>query len=440
MRLLLSFSLALTVSLTSLSACASDMSDLTNTERAILAQVDEGLDADRSLLKQIVNINSGTMNFAGVKAVADVLVPEFTALGFDAEWLDGAAFNRAGHLVASYGTKGPRLLLIGHLDTVFADDDSFQLWSEQSGNMVGGPGITDMKGGNVIMLSALRAMKNAGVLDRIQVRVVMTGDEENSGKPLGLSKKALIDGAKWADIALGFEDGDGSIETAVVARRSSTGWALEVTGKPAHSSQIFREDIGFGANFELVRILNEFREELGGIENLTFNPGVIAGGTRQDFNRQEATSTVFGKSNVIAQTAMARGGIRALSPEQLEMAKEAMFEIASRSLPHTSAVLTFEEGYPPMAPTDGNYALLGLYSQASRDLGFGAVAAVNPRKAGAADISFAANHVDMALDGLGLMGDGGHTRGEVADMDSFDKNIKKAAILMYRLSMVPAPL
>jgi len=72
----------------------------------------------------------------------------------------------------------------------------------------------------------------------------------------------------------------------------------------------------------------------------------------------------------------------------------------------------------------------------SESLGYGPVVAVNPRNAGAADISFTADHVDMALDGLGLMGSGGHTKDEVADMTSFNKNMHKAAILIYRLGQL----
>ena len=102
----------------------------------------------------------------------------------------------------------------------------------------------------------------------------------------------------------------------------------------------------------------------------------------------------------------------------------------------TSASLTFFEGYPPMAPTPGNKQLLALYNSVSQDLGYETIVAVNPRRAGAADISFVAEHVDMALDGLGLMGAGAHTKEEVADMTSLAKNSQKAAILIYRLSLL----
>jgi len=406
-----------------------------NTEQSIKAQVTKGLSQSLTELEQVVNINSGTMNFAGVKQVGLVFKKQFEQLGFETEWLDGSEFNRAGHLVAKYGNSGPKILMIGHLDTVFAKNDDFQSFQRINEQQIAGPGITDMKGGNVIIVAALRALKQAGVLDKVSIQVVMTGDEESSGRPLTKSKKALIDAAKWADIALGFEDGDGDIGTAVVARRGSVGWTLNVTGKPAHSSQIFREDIGFGAVFEIARILNSYREELSTVKNLTFNPGLLLGGTRLDAQEENGKEYAFGKSNVIAKIAKVSGGIRALSPQQLNDAKKVMQKITAENLAHTSAKLSFDEGYPPMAPTKENYQLLALYNEVSKDLGYGEVVAVDPRRAGAADISFAATHVKMSLDGLGLMGTGGHTKDEVADISSLEKNTNKAALLIYRLSL-----
>ena len=407
---------------------------LDSKEKAITENIEQNLSKDLTTLETIVNINSGTMNFEGVRQVGNVLIKQFDELEFNTKWVPGDSFNRAGHLTASYGNSGPKLLLIGHLDTVFAKNDKFQRYQKVDDNHIAGPGITDMKGGDVIIISALRALKSQGVLDQVSIKVVMTGDEESSGRPLSESKKAIIDAAKWADIALGFEDGDGDIKTAVISRRGAVGWTLDIKGKPAHSSQIFREDIGDGAIFEAARILNAFRESLSGVKNLTFNPGMIVGGTTLDYHSKESKGNAFGKSNVIAKTAKVTGDIRALSPKQLSESKKIMKKIVAQNLPHTQATIRFNDGYPPMAPTDGNSTLLSRYSRVSQDLGLGKVVAVDPRRAGAADISFAANHVKMSLDGLGLMGTGGHTKDEVADITTFSRNAKKAAILIYRLS------
>ena len=407
-------------------------------ERQIVQHLDAQLDESTVLLEQLVNINSGTMNFAGVKQVGMLLKHQYDALGFTTQWLDGAEFDRAGHLVATHESishpNAAKILLIGHLDTVFSKDDDFQTITELANNRIAGPGITDMKGGDVIMLAALQALQKQGLLQQLNIKVVMTGDEESSGRPLSLSKQAIIDAAIWADIALGFEDGDSNIATAVTSRRGSVNWTLTVKGKPAHSSQIFTDENGDGAIFEAARILNEFRVQLRHEKLLTFNPGLIAGGTRVTQQGDKSNYGVFGKTNVIAKDTLVKGGIRAVSPEQLEQAKAMMQTIVSQNLRHTSAILEFQPGYPPMAQTPANLNLLALYSRVSEDLGYGIITAVDPRNAGAADISFAASHVDMSLDGLGLMGSGGHTKDEVADMSSLAKNMKKAAILIYRLS------
>ncbi len=409
----------------SFSLCAKD------SVKAIQSSVASNLSNATALLEQSVNINSGTFNAEGVKAVGDLMKPAFSQLGFTTQWIDGAPFNRAGHLVAKRGTQGPKILLIGHLDTVFEPDSPLQRYEPLESHFVRGPGITDMKGGNVVMLLALQALNDIGMLDHLQVQVVLTGDEENRGDPLELAVAPLLDAGKWADVALGFEDGDGDPATAVIARRSSSSWMLEVEGTPAHSSQIFREDIGFGAAFELARILNDFRKELAGEDLLTFNPGLVAAGT--ELTAEEGAVSAMGKNNVIAQTAQAWGDIRVISLEQLKKVHARMREITANSLPGTTAKITFIDRYPPMAPSDGNRQLLSLYRQASLDLGRGDVAPVDPRRAGAADISFVANHVQMALDGLGLMGTGGHTIDETADMRTLTSQAERAALLMVRL-------
>ncbi len=408
---------------------------LDSVELAMVEFLDASNAAAEEQLIESVNINSGTMNFAGVRAVGEHLTPHFDALGFATRWEDGAAFGRAGHLIAEMrgAGGGPKLLLIGHLDTVFEPASPFQSYQRIDAEHASGPGITDMKGGNMIMLQALRALDEVGVLQDMDITVVITGDEELSGDPLALSKKAIIDAADYADIAIGFEDGDGNPATANISRRGSSGWTLNVKGTPAHSSQVFREDIGPGAIYETARILLLFMENLQQEENLTFNPGRILGGSEITHDTESSSGTAFGKDNVVAESALVTGDLRAVSLEQLERARSTMREIVAANFPHTSAEIVFDDGYPPLAPTEGNAELLSVYSQASADLGFGRVAAVNPRLAGAADVSFTSGLVDMAIDGLGLSGSGGHTVDETALMTALPSQSKRAALLMYRL-------
>ncbi len=406
---------------------------LTEPERAITTYIDAH-DADaQALLEQVVNINSGSMNLAGVRAVGDVFRAEFDALGFKTQWIDGAPFKRAGHLVAEHSGRGPRLLLIGHLDTVFEPDSPFQKFERIDQHTAKGPGIIDMKGGDVIIVQAMKALKAAGLFDELNVVVVMTGDEEDTGEPQTLARAALVEAAKGAQYALGFEDGPGDPRYAVTARRGTSSWKLEVTATPAHSSQIFRSDIGFGAIYEVARAIDGFRQRLAGEEFLTFNPGVVLGGTLIDFDEAQSRGTAAGKSNVVAERAVATGDVRTLSKAQLERARNIMSAVAAASLPHTRSILTFTDGYPSLAPTDGNAKLLAVYDRVSQDLGLGPVAAVSPARAGAADVSFVADAVPSIIDGIGLMGHDDHTPGETADLRTLPSQTKRAALLIYRL-------
>lgn len=408
-------------------------SSLTPDEQAIVKFVDAHNDEGLKLLERVVNINSGTQNLAGVREVGKVFRAELDALGFKTTWVDGAPFKRAGHLVAEHRGAGPRFLLIGHLDTVFEADSPFQKFERVSATAARGPGIIDMKGGDVIIIQALKALNAVGALKAMDVTVVMTGDEEDPGEPQSAAREALVAAAKGKDIAIGFEDGAMDPKTAIVARRGTTAWQLRVKGTPAHSSQIFRQDIGAGAIFEAARILNTFREKLAGEQYLTFNPGVVLAGTSAEFDAAQARGAAFGKTNVIAEHAIVSGDLRTLSLEQLERTKKTMQGIVAQSLPHTSATLTFDEGYPPLAPTEGNSKLLALYDRASQELGFGAVVAVSPMKAGAADVSFVAGEVKMILDGIGLMGADDHTVKETADLTTLPSQTKRAAVLLHRL-------
>lgn len=409
---------------------------LTANEQAIIDWVDAHEEEAISLLEDTVNIGSGTMNHSGVRAVGARMADAMGNLGLDIEWIDmPPEVNRAGHLFAHKEGTGPKFLLIGHLDTVFEADDQFQAFSRE-GNIATGPGISDMKSGNVVLVYALKALASIGALEDLAVTVALTGDEEKPGKPLEIARQDLIAAGKWADIALGFEGAittDGS-DWATIARRGSSSWTLETTGIQAHSSAIFSERVGAGAINEAARILWGFYEEVRGEYGLTFNAGNIQGGTTIAYDPAQNRGSTFGKTNVVPSTAIVHGGIRTLTLEQLASSKAAMQAVTANHLPHTSATLSFEDSYPPMAPTDGNRALAATLSQINEDLGRGPMKTWDPLRRGAADIAFVAPYTD-ALAGLGALGEGGHTPHESLELNSMGLAIKRAAILIYRLSM-----
>ncbi|MBT3708549.1 MAG: peptidase dimerization domain-containing protein, partial [Gammaproteobacteria bacterium] len=209
-----------------------------------------------------------------------------------------------------------------------------------------------------------------------------------------------------------------------------------VTGKRAHSAGIFNDEVGSGAIFEAARILNQFHEQLTGEEYLTFNPGVILGGTDVDYDPSRNKGGTFGKTNVVAQSVVVHGGLRTISPAQEASARARMKAIAENNhLPKTSAQITFQDGYPSMPPTEGNMAVLANLSGVSVDLDQGEVVAFDPGKRGAADVSFVAGYVDV-IDGVGAEGNGAHTLDESIDLATLPLLIQRAAILIHRLSTV----
>jgi glutamate carboxypeptidase len=405
-------------------------------ETKMVALVDAEYERSITLLEKLVNQNSGTMNFPGVKTVGDMMRAELEPLGFKVQWIDMAKAGRSGHLVATKaGKKGAkRLLLIAHLDTVFEADSPFQTFV-RNGDKAVGPGAGDDKGGMVVIVSALRAMQAAGTLKDASIEIHMTGDEEDAGDPIDVTRAPLIAAGKTADVALDFEglSIENGKDMGVISRRSSNSWKLEVSGVTGHSSLIFDTTYGDGAAFELARILHRFRTELPE-QNLTFNVGLVAAGQEVNFDNDGVRVSAKGKTNIIPGLALARGDFRTLSEEQSVRVRAKMLDIVAASAPKTNATISFDPGsYPAMAPTEGNKALLDNLNAVNRDLGLAEQPALDPLKRGAGDISFVANDVD-GLVGLGVYSKGDHAPGETVDLASIKRQAKRAAILMTRLS------
>lgn len=412
------------------------MAALSPAERAMTQSVEAGYEPAIGLLETLVNQNSGSMNFAGVKAVADMLRPQFEALGFTVTWQPMDAAKRAGHLIAVHkGRAGTtKMLLIGHLDTVFEPDSPFQTF-ERTGDMARGPGVADDKGGVVTMLLALKAMQAAGTLKNANIEVVLTGDEEDAGEPISIARADLIQAGKRADVALDFEglSQENGKDMGAIARRSSNSWTLTATGKSGHSSGIFSASAGDGAVYELARIIVAFRKELPE-PNLTFNVGLIGGGQSADVDKDGVRIAVTGKTNIIPPIAVAKGDFRTLSEEQTARVRAKMQAIVGAGhLTGTSASIAFDIGYPSMAPTAGNRALLAKLNGVNADLGLATMPELDPLKRGAGDISFVSQDVD-GLIGLGVTSTGDHSPAEQADLSSMKRQAKRAAILMSRLA------
>ncbi|MDQ1729446.1 MAG: glutamate carboxypeptidase [Pyrinomonadaceae bacterium] len=395
-------------------------------EQKLLDYIDAHTTEAVALLEKAVNLESPTENLAGVRAVGAVFKNEFAALGFNASWIAmPPEMKRAGHLLAEKsGTKGKRVLLLGHIDTVL-HGENFQ----RRGNKAFGTGTSDMKAGDVVLLFALKALHDTGALQDASIIVMLTGDEEDSGDPVETSRGDMIAAAKRSDLVLSFENGGSNVAT--IARRGASDWLLEVSARTGHSSAIFKPSMGDGAIFETARILSQFYETIRGEQYLTFNPSVISGGTEVEVKEQNLTTR--GKTNVVPARVVVRGDLRFITAEQKEAARAKMRAIVARSLPGTTAKITFFDGIPSMPPSPGNYELLRQLDTVSQDLGFGKVAGLDPGERGAGDVAYV-THLLPGLDGLGATGGGAHAKGEYADLDTLPRQIKRAAVLLYRLT------
>jgi glutamate carboxypeptidase len=415
---------------------------LSPVEQQLVAEIHAHAPQALELLRQSVLINSGTMNQPGVRAVGKLFRDQFDQLGFRTRWIElPPEMQRAGHLLAErQGAERQvgrtrRLLLLGHLDTVFEPGSNMPAWEPlEDGRSVRGQGVSDMKGGDVIIVEALRALQRVGALDNTSITVMLTGDEEEAGNPKSVSRGDMVELAKRSDIALSFEasmTGKDGMPAATVGRRSTAYFELEIKARQGHSMGVFGPG-GYGAVYEAARILDAFRQQV--VEpGLTFNPGVILGGTEVAFDQANSRGSAFGKTNVIANTVTVKGDLRYLDYPQRDRAQARMREIVAHSLPGASATINFRDSYPPMAVTPGNLKVLELYSRASQDAGLGPIGAVPPESRGAGDIQFAAPFVD-SLDGLGAGGSGAHSPNESLEVASIERSAIRAAILIYRLT------
>ena len=427
-------------------AQAASAKGLTKEEQQVIAWIDAHMPQAIELLKESVNINSGTLNIEGVKKVGALFAKEFEKAGFTTEWVAMPdSIKRAGHLVASRrpsaaatssksksSPKGKRLFLIGHLDTVFEPDMPANPFTMLNDSTATGQGVNDMKGGDVVVIMALQALEQAGLLKNTAITAYFTGDEEHAGYPRSVTRGDFINRAKEADIALAFEGANG-LNSVATGRRGASGWRLEVKGKTGHSSGVFSPNAGYGAIYEAARILNQFRETLSTEKYLTFNPGIIIGGSDIEYNDATSKGAAIAKTNIISPAVTVTGDLRFLTEAQKDRARVKMKEIVSQNLAQTSAKISFMDGIPSMAPTEGNNQVLSVINSISMDMGAGATVAGDPGSRGAGDISYVAAYVDC-IDGLGASGRGAHAPGETIHLNDLPFLIKRAALTIYRLT------
>ena len=336
----------------SLAIAQTGYTQLSKPEKKAIDYINTHINDAIQLLTETVNINSGSLNIEGVKKVGEIYTREFKKLGFTVEWVSMTdSMHRAGHLVSTHvGKKGKRLFLIGHLDTVFEPDMPAGPYTILNDSTATGQGVNDMKGGDVVVITALQALQSAGLLKDMNIIAYFTGDEEKSGSHHTISRGDFIARAKTCDIALGFESAIG-LHTVAAARRGASGWVLNVTAKTGHSSTVFGDSAGYGAIYEAARVINTFREQLSNEKYLTFNPGLIIGGSEVKLDKQDARGETVVKTNIISPSAKVVGDLRFLTEEQKDAARGKMKAIVANHLIGTNSTISFSR----WTSIDGTY-------------------------------------------------------------------------------------
>lgn len=410
---------------------------LNSIEQDIVSEVEAAKAEQLSFIKQTVDVNSGTLNLQGVRRVGAIYQREFKALGFKTQWIEmPPSMNRAGHLFAYHHGNGKRkILLIGHLDTVFAKDSKFKRFRHQGG-YAKGPGSVDMKGGNAVMLFALKALAQSQQLENADIVVALMGDEESSGSPQEIARQDLKKAALGSIAALGFE-GAKDLHSVVTARRGIAIWKLDVRARAGHSSLIFTPKYAKGAILSMVVLLDDMIKLAKQFRDLTFNPGFIAGGRQLSFTQNPSRIHIKSKNNVISRQAKATGEVRYLYDKDLDGFTHTMQNKAQALTKPIAAdfYLVDGKGKPAMQPSARNIALYERLKKINQALKLGPLRMENPRFRGAADISYVAQYT-AALDGLGAIGKHEHSEQETLNIVKTQSATKRAALLIYQLSNV----
>lgn len=369
------------------------------------------------LLEEVVNIDSGTGDVDGGRKVADVLVPRLEALGFQVERFPAEAPNLADNVVATLKGSGKgRILMIGHLDTVFEPGTAAKRPFRVAGDRAMGPGVADEKGGVVEAIYAVRILRDLGFRDFGQIVFLIESSEER-GSP---GTRKLIDRLlKDADVELNLEPGDPP-DVATVWRKGSNVIVLEVTGKAAHAGVAPQE--GRNAADELIHQIQAARAFPKFGEGMTLNLTQLEAGTRH---------------NIIPDHAAATFSLRVREPAQVGQVLQALETSAKApSIDGTTVTVRRDASYPPLPNNAATDALAdraaAIYAGIGRTLGRGGN--------GGASQSALANEAGVAaLDGLGPVGGGFHSEQEYVDLTTLTPRLYLLTKLIMDLGRNPPP-
>ncbi len=348
--------------------------------------------AMEALLARLVDQNSFTRNLDGVNAVATVVAEELAASGVAVERIPGGAFG--DHLSFSSGAPGPFTFLIGHSDTVFPPG-TFEGY-RVAGERALGPGVLDMKGGLVLGIFALRALREAGLLDRIPVRGIVVGDEE-VGSPA--SQAITVAKVRGAAAALGLESGR-SGDLVVTRRKGIASLDARAHGVAAHAGGDHEK--GRNAIWALSRFVDRIQGYTDYRRGVTVSVGRIEGGTTR---------------NTVPAGAGCEVDVRFLEPADGEQVLDRIAAAAREAAVEGTRIELARPGSrPALVRTEASAALAAEYGECQREAGLGSGEA--PLSGGGSDASVTGAAGVPSIDGLGPRGAGFHTHDEYIELGS----------------------
>jgi len=392
---------------------------------SFLSQIDGWQDQMVDTVCSWSNINSGSYNLTGLETMTDTLTRAFEATGGEVRILssdpmplltgDGEETEQSvGQMlhVSMRPQANRRVLLCGHMDTVFASDSPFQTWTDLGNGRIGGPGVADMKGGLMVILAALRAFEKSPSKDQIGWDVLINADEEIGS--FG-SRRTLTDFASRAHIGLVYEPSlaDG---TLAGARKGSGNFSLVVRGKAAHAGR--EHHLGRNAIAALGKAVQKIDALTGGCPDLTVNVGHISGG---------------GALNVVPDLAICRFNVRISAPDDRSWFLNELEQITAEIsiADGIQASLHGEFTRPPKPMTPSLAQLFDLLKSCGSDLD---IPVSHKPTGGCCDGNNLAAAGLPNIDTLGVRGANIHSEQEFMIKESLTERAKLTALLLHKLA------
>ena len=381
-------------------------------DQQVHAQATQATPMVLSLLEKLVNIDSGTANERGLDAVGAIVADEARKLGMTVTLSPALAPAVGKNVVATLaGTGSAKILLMTHMDTVFAEGTAAARPFRVEGDRAYGPGVMDDKGGIVLALQAIRILQQTQFNSFGKITLLVNTNEETFSK----GSRGLIESlARQHDVVLSMEPGRAA-DGLVVWRKGSADLLIDVKGKSAHAG--VAPEAGRNAAMEAAHQMLQM-SKLGDPAKLTtVNFTVIKGGERP---------------NVIPDTARVQGDMRATQSAEFERVEKEMARLATnRLIADTEVKTSLVQGMTPMPSNPRTDALAGRAQAIYGELG---MKLTLEGSGGAADANYSAAQGVATIDGLGIVGGGIHTESEYAEIKSIAPRLYLLVRMMKELS------